>query len=278
MHGDLQYAELAAFKREELEAAIRTRVQTVHIGHDRVLARVLGGPKMFLSATDLGLSCHLMLDGFWESWLTLFFARYVKPGMTVFDVGANFGYYTVLFAAGVGPLGRVIAIEPVPATAALLNDTVELNGFSGFTRVVTAAATAGSSREVHLFVPQREPKNSAIIGEPRDGSIVVPSCTIDELAAELDRVDLVKIDVEGAEIDVILGMSETIKRCRPSVLLEYNAARYADPRGFLGALLATYGSVSSIGWDGVPVSVSPDTIVTTRFGEDWLLFFSRSSD
>jgi hypothetical protein len=81
----------------------------------RVLARVLGGPKIFLSADDLGFGCHLMLDGYWESWLTLFFARYVTPGKTVIDVGANFGYYTILFAAGVGPSGRVVAIEPVPA-------------------------------------------------------------------------------------------------------------------------------------------------------------------
>ena len=278
MQTDLQYSQLAEFNRTELEAAIRARVQTVHLGQGRVLARVLGGPKMFLSVDDLGFGCHLMLDGYWESWLTLFFARCVKPGMTVFDVGANFGYYTLLFGPAVGPSGRVIAIEPVPATVALLNDTVALNGLSGFTRVVAAAAGATSSIEIHLIVPHREPKNAAVVGAPQEGSIIVPSCTIDDLAAQLDRVDLVKIDVEGAEVDVIAGMRETIERCRPAILLEYNAARYADPRAFLDLLLAAYGTVNNIGWDGAPESVSPETILTTRIGEDWMLFFSRTSD
>jgi FkbM family methyltransferase len=259
--------------RVELEAAISARVQTVHLGQGRVLARVLGGPKIFLSADDLGFGCHLMLDGYWESWLTLFFARYVTPGKTVIDVGANFGYYTILFAAGVGPSGRVIAIEPVRGTVALLNDTVTLNGFSSFTRVVAAAAGAKSSGELHMIVPAREPKNSAVVGAPQDGSIIAPSCTIDELANELDRVDLVKIDVEGSEMNVIAGMRETINRCRPAILLEYNAARYGDPRGFLELLLSAYGTVKNIGWDGTPESISLETIITTRFGEDWMLLF-----
>ena len=87
----LTYADLGTFNREKLESAIRARVQTVHLGGARVLARVLGGPKMFLSTDDLGFGCHVMLDGYWESWLTVFFARFISPGMTVFDVGANFG-------------------------------------------------------------------------------------------------------------------------------------------------------------------------------------------
>lgn len=278
MQGYLHYADLGALTREQMETAIRTRVQAVHLGEGRVLSRVLGGPKMFLSAADLGFSCHVMLDGYWESWLTLFFARHVSSGMTVFDVGANFGYYTVLFGAGVGPTGRVIAVEPVPATVAFLTDTVQLNGFSGFTRVVQAAATASSSDVVHLLVPHHEPKNATIVADARAGAIVVPTCTIDSLAADLDRVDLIKIDVEGGEIDVIAGMRQTIKRHRPSILLEYNAARYADPRGFLEELLGTYGSVSSIGWNGVPEVVSTDTVLSTHFGEDWLLFFSNPAN
>jgi FkbM family methyltransferase len=270
---DLQHARLAAFDRSELESAVKERVQTVHLGANRVLVRVLGKHKMFVSAEDLSFGCHLMLDGFWESWLTLFFAKFVKPGMTVFDVGANFGYYTLLFAAGVGPSGRVIAIEPVPATVSFLNDTVVLNGISSFTRVVAAAAS-NISGDVHLFVSHREPKNAVVIAARQEGSIIVPSCTIDQLAAQLPRVDLVKIDVEGSEMAVISGMRETIERCRPAILLEYNTDRYADPREFLELLLSTYGSVRWIGWDGSPKDVSPESILSTRCGEDWLLFFS----
>src|SRR3954451_10004273 len=112
--------------REDAEQAIRARVQTVYLGNGRVLNRVLGHLKLYMSTADRGFAGHVMLDGYWEIWLTLFFARYLEAGMTVFDVGANFGYYTLLFADAIGPRGRVIAIEPVPATADFLADSVGL--------------------------------------------------------------------------------------------------------------------------------------------------------
>jgi FkbM family methyltransferase len=275
---NLYLSDFRTLSREELERAIRARVQTVFLGNGRILARVLGGPKMFLSADDHGFGCHVMFDGYWESWLTTFFARILTPGMTVIDVGANFGYYTALFAMGVGAGGRVIAIEPFPATASYLKDTVALNGYSSFTRVVEAAATAESGRELHLFIPKNEPKNASIVPDVRPDTIPVASCTIDELTADLDRVDLVKIDAEGAEIDVVAGMRETIARHRPSILLEYNAARYADPQAFLEGLLRTYHDVSSIDWDGTPRQITPEAILSTRFGEDWLLYFDGARD
>src|SRR5580704_18481859 len=123
--------------RSEAESAIRERVQSVYLGDKLILSRILGGPKILLSTEDLGFSCHVMLDGYWEIWLTLFFARLLKPGMTVFDVGANFGYYTVLFGQAVGATGQVVAIEPVPATASVLRRTIALNGLSSHTRQVT---------------------------------------------------------------------------------------------------------------------------------------------
>ena len=121
---ELRLSDLAEMGRDDAEAAIRARSQAVALGDGRILARVLGRNKMFLLANDHGFAAHVMLDGFWESWITLFFARNVRPGMTVIDVGANFGYYTCVFADAVGASGRVIAIEPAPVTARLLRDTV----------------------------------------------------------------------------------------------------------------------------------------------------------
>ena len=99
----LSISALGFMPRPEAEAEIRARVQTVYLGRQTVLSRVLGFNKMFLSTTDLGFSLHVMLDGFWEIWLTLFFARSVKAGMVALDIGANFGYYSVLLGAAVGP-------------------------------------------------------------------------------------------------------------------------------------------------------------------------------
>jgi FkbM family methyltransferase len=259
--------------RAQAEKEIRARCRTVYLGDHLALARVLGHAKMFLSTSDVGFASHVMLDGFWEIWLTLFFARVVAPGMNVIDVGANFGYYTLLFGNAVGPSGHVIAIEPVPSTAALLGRTVEVNGLVGRTRVVAAAAWERADARVHMLVRPDEPKNAAVIGQPQPGSIVVPTTTVDELTRELARVDLVKIDAEGAELAVIAGMHETIARLKPRILLEFNAARYQDPSRFLTSVAERYRRFRALNFDGELEAVTRETVVTARHGEDWLLFF-----
>src|SRR5882672_5557832 len=122
MRMDLYPHHLATWSRPLLERAIRRRVQTAYLGDGLVLARILGRHKIFLRSSDRGFACHVMLDGFWEMWLTQFLAHRVKPGMTVIDVGANFGYYTLLLGDAVGEAGRVIAAEPNPDAASLLQE------------------------------------------------------------------------------------------------------------------------------------------------------------
>jgi FkbM family methyltransferase len=258
--------------RDEAECAIRARVQTAYLGDKLILARVLGRPKIFLSTDDLGFACHLMLDGYWEIWLTQFFARVIKPGMTVIDVGANFGYYTVLFGDAVGATGHVIAIEPVPSTAAVLRKTIDLNGLTHTTHLVNAAAGNRDDAEVHMVVPLGEPKNATIVAAPREGSIIVPSVTIDHLTRDLDRLDMVKIDAEGAEVTILAGMKETIARFKPRILLEFNAARYPDPGAFLSDIEGSYPCIRSLDFSGNLEPAPRDLLLRTRFGEDWLLY------
>jgi FkbM family methyltransferase len=213
-----------------------------------------------------------MLDGFWEIWLTLFFARVVQPGMSVMDVGAKFGYYTVLFGHAVGVSGHVIAIEPVPSTAVTLRKTIDLNGLTRTTQLVAAAAGDRDDAKVHIVVPACEPKNAAVVAGARDGSITVPSVTIDRLTRDLDRLDIVKIDAEGAEVAILAGMKETIARFKPSIMLEFNAARCQDPIKFLCDIMASYPQISSLDFDGNLKPTTVDALVDTRVGEDWLLY------
>jgi FkbM family methyltransferase len=269
---ELYLADLARMTRQTAERAIRARVQTVYLGDKLILARILGRPKILLSTEDLGFAYHLMLDGYWEIWLTQFFARIAKPGMTVIDVGANFGYYTVLFGDAVGASGRVIAIEPVPSTAAALRKTIDLNGLTRTTHLVVAAASDRDGVETYIVIPPGEPKNATVIASPQEGSTVVPTVTIDHLTRDLDRVDIVKIDAEGSEVAIYAGMKETIAGFRPKILLEFNAARYSNPLAFLSDIKQCYPHIRSLGFDGNLEDVTCDRLIHTRFGEDWLLY------
>lgn len=267
--------QLARWGRRKLETAIRQNVQTAYLGDGVVLARILGGYKIFLRSSDRGFACHLMLDGYWEMWLTQFLARRVKPGMTVVDVGANFGYFTILLGEAVGKTGHVIAVEPNPEAASLLRESVALNGHWAQTRVVPHAL-AESAGHAWLFAPEGEPKNATLTTAPdmTGGTTVeVATVTLDELALPYTKVDLVKIDAEGGERGVIAGMRQLIARDHPTIVLEFNAARYPEPRAFLDELLGSYSRAQELGLDGVLRPLNAASVLDQGSREDHILLF-----
>lgn len=272
--------QLASQPRDDAEREVRSRVQTAYLGDNVLLARVLGRYKMFLRTDDRGFACHVMLDGFWEMWLTQFIARRVKRGMTAFDVGANFGYYSLLMSELVGDAGRVVAVEPNPAAAALLGESLALNGFSEIATVQGVALGRNEGVKGQLFVPVGEPKNAsvAVAGGGRPGqSVEVEIRSFDALAQGLAAVDFVKIDAEGAEADILDGMSDTIARCRPMIVLEFNASRLRNPEKTLNLLLSHYGQIFEISFRGSLVEVSAEELATSSLGHDRLLFVSVGS-
>jgi FkbM family methyltransferase len=273
---DIYNQHIAKWPRAIAEAAIRRRVQTVSLNEKIILARILGRHKIFLHSEDLGFACHLMLDGFWEMWLTQFLARRVEKGMTIVDVGANFGYYTLLFGEGVGERGRVLAVEPNPMAIKLLERTVNLNGFSTRTEVIPKALGEREGTGI-LFSPLGEPKNASIVQADQPGGIChdVQITSLDELVEErkVGRVDLVKIDAEGSEVRIVSGMQRLIERDKPAIVLEYNAARYMDPRGFFEELVDRYGRCQEIEADGGLRPISVDVAANPALGRDRLLFF-----
>ncbi len=98
--------------REQLEEWCRGQTRVMPAG-DVNLCRVLGKYLMYVIPQDLTLTPHLALDGIWESWVTMAIARHLKPGMRCMDVGACYGYYSLLMADVVGPSGYVEAWEPI---------------------------------------------------------------------------------------------------------------------------------------------------------------------
>jgi hypothetical protein len=96
------------------EATIRSLCHSAYLGDNTALCRVLGRYKMYVDSQDFGLSPHLMLDGYWEMWVTEALVSLVRPGMVVADIGANLGYYALLLADLVGDAGMVHAFELTP--------------------------------------------------------------------------------------------------------------------------------------------------------------------
>ncbi len=83
---------MLSYPRPEVEAEIRGLTQTAYIGNHQALCRILGRYKMYVDTRDVGIASHLMLEGFWELWVTMAMMRGVRRGSVVADIGANLGY------------------------------------------------------------------------------------------------------------------------------------------------------------------------------------------
>ena len=278
----LSIPELASSDRFDLEAFCRAQAQSAYLGDDTALCRVLGRYKIYVDTRDTGFAANLLLDGFWEMWLTIFIARHVRAGMVAVDVGANFGYYTLILADLVGEPGHVYAVEPNPAAAAALRRSIGLNGAAGRTTVIEAAAGVVDGGQLLLFAPHGEPKNSTIIASPDEVSAAsgtvhpVSEVAVDTIAAGRGHIDFIKIDAEGAEEGIIAGALKTLARDKPHLVLEFNAGRYHDPGAFLAQLTSIYGRLRHIDYYGNAVEVTEAQIQSDRAGEDWLLYFGSA--
>ena len=188
---------------------------------DRIVLRELNGFRLYVQASDLAVGVHINDAGEYEPQVTAVFRDRIKPGMKVLDIGANIGYFTMLAASLTGPGGHVMAIEPNAGNVKLLEASRRANAFEQVT-VVQAAA----GRELGLLVLNTSHSNGTTSPLSQDlrslmDSTTVPSLKIDDLVPKDQRIDFIKIDVEGAEYNALAGASELIRRCRPTIASEF---------------------------------------------------------
>lgn len=235
--------DIKKITRAELEQKCFANVDHVYIGNNTVLCTILGRYKMYVDSTDLGISPHLIMSGFWESWLTLLFAQTIKPGDVCLDIGANFGYYSVLMSELCGDNGKTIAVEVNPNIAKLLRFTSFANG-NKFEIVQSGISNVRA--EATLTVTDGELGGGTIKPNellPGKRQITVPTLSIDDLVKEkgLTKVDVMKIDVEGMEPFVFEGMKETIERNpQLKIIVEYSPSIYSKPQEFTEFLFSTF--------------------------------------
>ena len=159
--------------------------------------------------------------GTWEPEVTGVITSTVKPGMTVIDIGAHVGYYSLLLAKCVGPTGRVFSFEPLHENLALLRKNVQLNNLTNVHSFCDALFSRAG--ELSLSVPDESPDSGdgSLIHDRGSKHVPVQAITLDSFCASANiQPDILKMDVEGAEYDVLLGAQETIRRCRPKLLIE----------------------------------------------------------
>lgn len=160
-------------------------------------------------------------------------ARHLAPGGVLYDVGANVGFFSLLGARLAGPDGHVYAFEPVAESADAIAEHAALNGIDNVT-VIAKAVSSRAGRANLQLVDDRSWSKLEDYGEHpgAERTVEVDTVAIDGLG--IDPPTIVKVDVEGAELAVLEGMSATIERHKPAVVCELHGTH----AGFVAAMAA----------------------------------------
>lgn len=165
----------------------------------------------------------------YEEQVTATIRRHLKPGMTVVDIGANIGMLTLFMAKKVGEHGRVVAFEPHERNTMFLQSNLAECQLEDRVEVVTCAVTDGSQDQVDLYFGRnRSHCEYNLAGVDMNGNTTeacgkVHAVGLDAFWQTRGRLDLVKIDVEGAEQLVLKGMKQTLERYRPTLVIEVHS-------------------------------------------------------
>jgi FkbM family methyltransferase len=192
--------------------------------------RIMGGPLRGSRIVTSWRDYPAAILGITEPQLLQWFAATVKPGETWLDVGAHYGYTAIALSRQVGPTGRVFAFEPMLTTAGHLVRTRQLNGFPQLTVVPLALGATARSFELQQLTTIRGMIDSTLATDgadpmPRVGwQETILTCRFDDLWPGLcgknARIDGIKIDVQGMEIEAVRGMSAQLQAHKPKLVIE----------------------------------------------------------
>ncbi len=202
-----------------------------------------------------GSGALIYYQGASEPETSSFLDRFLRPGMVFVDAGAHVGEYTVRAAGGVGGARQVDAVEPAAGTGAILEQSVKLDGLTNVH--LNCAALYDSDTTVEFQIDE-QPTLSSILAENAEGNaktIQVSAMRLDTYWREAKRpIDLVKVDVEGAELDVLHGASGLAEK--PFWIFEYSSENYAHQGHEAADVLGTFRNLGYRlwRWDGARAS------------------------
>jgi FkbM family methyltransferase len=239
--------------RRPLKKALESALE--QMPGDHLVSTLPGGERIRLDPA------HRQLG--WNEQEYVAFKEAVQPGAVVLDIGANLGAYTVLFAKWVGTTGRVYAFEPAPASRAALERQIALNEVAE--RVVVRPEAVSASTGARRFRADGLQGDNRLISPAAtsvDRAIDVAVTSIDDFCAREAIVpDVIKIDVEGAELEALRGARRTIARASGTaqIFMELHPSLWSQmgvTRGDIEVELRTQGLViERIDGDGDPWTI-----------------------
>ncbi|MCX6719014.1 MAG: FkbM family methyltransferase [Candidatus Taylorbacteria bacterium] len=214
---------------------------------------------IMLDQTDVAVSGSLAIGAFEKTEIDLF-RRCLKPGMTVVDIGANIGYYTVIAAKNIGSNGKLFAYEPENRNYSFLEKNIGINKLTNVIPFKIGISDKKGTNKLYLD-DDNKGRHSFVFNEDKS-AISIETDTLDESLRRYGSptIDIIKIDIEGAEFLALQGMKETIKRSPNLIIFSELYPKGmrklgGDPRKYLENLVESGFSLSII--DGDSNKVTP---------------------
>lgn len=226
------------------------------------------GRPFLIDLRDTVIGQAILYDGVWEPEKSQLFNVLIRPGDRVVDVGANIGYYSVVFGSLAGARGRVLCIEPDPDNARLARRNVRLNRLAKTVSIVQAAA--GAKKGTLGLYPRAGIANRGDHRTWSDGEqgrgVVVKMVAVDDCVRDWPSVQTIKMDIQGYESHALAGMRHTLADNHEIVLVtEFwpSSIRRAggEPRGFLNNLHGLGFCGWRIGDRGALTAIDTETII-----------------
>ncbi len=166
---------------------------------------------------------------------------YLQEGSVFVDIGANIGYETLWGAKIVGDQGKVVSFEPVPIIASQLSESVIHNKLTNVTLVKKGVSDV--AEKVTIFLNDKDAGSSSILNnQPNAKEFTIETITLDEALKDTEKIDLIKIDVEGYEPQVLYGADMILKKFTPPLVFEYQPYLYESKyTNILSLLTEQYG-------------------------------------
>ncbi|WCT74845.1 FkbM family methyltransferase [Sphingomonas naphthae] len=259
-------AAVTAFPRDSHPTSISARFVDRHL----LRAAITGSAgRLVLDRLDWSVASTIIATGEYERHLGRFIRHVVKPGMTCVDIGANVGFHTMVMSGLVGDSGRVYAIEPNSENCRMLMLSIEENDSPNITVIPVALS---NELGAVAFSPAVGSNGSFMytMSSPlhHPNCIVVPTVRLDTILSP-DRLDFIKIDVEGAEALALKGAESLIERHRPIITSEFSAAMLEGLSGvsgeaYIGGMMARGYRAYTLGGSGPYMEIGdPQTFMAS---------------
>ncbi len=242
------------------------------------------GQPFYVNTEDRNVTPWIIMGGHWETNVENVMMSYISAGMTVMDVGAHMGYYTVKLGCKVGPTGRLYAFEPNPEVNAVCWENIKLNGL--FTHATLYKFALGDSTTQATLTRSKSNMASAnLVGDQdADFAVEVEVKRVDDVIP-IDRpIDLMKLDAEGYEKRILDGAIQTLKRSpQCALMIEVGLARW-ERTAPLSDLVESCGGnrqIYAVQEDGTLKFILPENLraflLSRPFCENYL-FVARIED